>query len=363
MSNNTIESSVLVEESEFKQICSIIDLHTAKALSRVNEEHLLTCWEVGEMVSAKLKAGNWGDKIVRELASYIHRHLPNHRGYGRSNLYGMAKFYETYSSNKFTEIVQSLTGQFAEIVQSLTGQMPSILNLVTYTHHTIILNRCDSIQEKLFYILYTHRENLNTRELDKCITNQTFQTLLKGEKDMSPNLIQQYPEAPFLFKDRLMLEALALPPKHSESKLHKEILTHMKDFILELGKEDFLFVKDEYPVNVGGDIFHIDLLFYHRALHCHIGIELKAGKFHPKDLGQLEFYLEALDRERRKDGEGPSIGILLCKDANQMVVEYALSRSMSPVMVAQYKKALIPIEVLQKAFDEYINYNSPLKLK
>lgn len=218
--------------------------------------------------------------------------------------------------------------------------------------------------ERLFYILYSGQQNLNTRELDKCISSRTFETLVgRSEKDIAPVMTQIYPTSQHIFKDRLMLDSLALPPKHKESKLHSEILAHMKDFILELGKEDFFFVQDEYPIMVGGDMFHLDLLFYHRVLHCYVGVELKAGKFKPQDIGQLEFYLEALDRDKRRENEGPSIGILLCRDANKMVVEYALSRSMSPVMIAQYRQSLIPIEILQKAFDEYIEYNSTKVLK
>lgn len=364
----------LANTCEFEQVCSIIDQHTARALSLINQEHLATCWEIGAYISQRLKDGKWGDKIVRELANYIRLHRPNNRGYSRTNLYYMVRFYETYTDSAFTHllthyqdklpIVQSTTGQSSQFVQSAIGQMPNILPLVTYTHHTIILNRCDSPMERLFYILYSGQQNLNTRELDKCISNRTFEALVgRSEKDIAPVMTQIYPTSRHIFKDRLMLDSLALPPKHKESKLHSEILAHMKDFILELGKEDFFFVQDEYPISVGGDTFHLDLLFYHRVLHCYVGVELKAGKFKPQDIGQLEFYLEALDRDKRRENEGPSIGILLCRDANRMVVEYALSRSMSPVMIAQYRQSLIPIEILQKAFDEYIEYNSPQVLK
>lgn len=350
----TIQPEVL---GEFQQVCQIIDQHTARALTKLNEEHLMTCWEIGAFISARVKQGKWGDKVVRELVDYLKQQRPNYRGYGRSNLYNMVRFYETYSSEQF---VQSANGQFGELVQSANGQLPDILKLTTFTHHVILLNRCDSHIERMFYMVYSNRQNLNTRELDTCIENNTYANLLAGNKtNLSQALKDIYPQAPVVFKDRLVLDALGLPPVHTEPELHRGILQNMREFILELGKEDFLFVQDECPICVGGETFHLDLLFYHRVLHCYVGIELKSGKFHPKDIGQLEFYLEALDRDKRREGEGPSIGILLCRDANQMVVEYALSRSMSPVMVAQYKQALIPLEVLQKAFDEYLEMNAP----
>lgn len=346
--------------AEFQQVCTIIDVHTARALARVNEEHLITCWEIGSYISQRIQNGKWGDKIVRDLADYIKQQRPTYRGYGRSNLYNMVRFYETYSSNQF---VQSVNGQLGEFVQSANGQLPEVLKLTTFTHHVILLNRCQLPTERLFYMIYANRQNLNTRELDTCIENNTYANLLAGDKkNLSQTLKELYPTAPTIFKDRLMLDALGLPPDHNEFELHRGILDNMRDFILELGKEDFLFVQDECPISVGGETYHLDLLFYHRVLRCYVGVELKSSKFHPKDLGQLEFYLEALDRDKKREGEGPSIGILLCKDANQMVVEYALSRSMSPVMVAQYKQALIPQEVLQRAFDEYLEYNAPKSL-
>lgn len=161
-----------------------------------------------------------------------------------------------------------------------------------------------------------------------------------------------------MLKDRVYLDFLNLPQKHRETQLHKGLLAHMKDFILELGKEDFVFMGDEYPLMVGTATFHVDLLFYHRPLQCMVAMELKAGTFQPKDLGQLEFYMEALDRDVKRANENPTIGILLCQTAEQTVVEYALSRSMSPTMVAEYRNRMIPREVLQKTLNEYIEMNN-----
>ena len=126
----------------------------------------------------------------------------------------------------------------------------------------------------------------------------------------------------------------------------------MKKFVLELGK-DFIFMESEYPVKVGSSTFKIDLLFYHRGLQCLVAIELKTSKFKPEHLGQLEFYLEALDRDVKRSNENPSIGILLCPSADHSVVEYAMSRSLSPTMVTEYKRLLIPKDVIAKNLDEY----------
>ena len=147
---------------------------------------------------------------------------------------------------------------------------------------------------------------------------------------------------------------LDLPKNHPEKKSQNSILDNMKDFVLELGK-DFLFYDKEVPLRVGNSTFKVDLLFYHRGLQCLVAIELKTGAFEPGYMGQLEFYLEALDRDVRRSNENPSIGILLCQEADRSVVEYAMNRSMSPSMVAEYKRQLIPKDVLQRSVDEFIH--------
>ncbi len=155
-------------------------------------------------------------------------------------------------------------------------------------------------------------------------------------------------------KDAAYLDFLGLPEKYSETKLRKGIVAHMKDFILELGK-DFLFVDEEHQLEVGGKTFKADLLFYHRGLQCLVAIELKTEEFEPSFMGQLEFYLEALDQTEKRSNENPSIGILLCKEANREIVRYALNRSMSPTMVAEYKEKLIPQEMLQRSLEEFVS--------
>lgn len=157
-----------------------------------------------------------------------------------------------------------------------------------------------------------------------------------------------------MFKDTLFVDFLNLPKKHSETKLRNSLIEHMKQFILELGK-DFIFMDQEYRLNIGASTFKADLLFFHRGLQALVAVELKKTKFHPRDLGQLEFYLEALDRDVKRSNENPSIGIILCPEADRVVVEYAMSRSMSPTMIAEYKRILIPQERMQQQLNEFCN--------
>lgn len=172
-----------------------------------------------------------------------------------------------------------------------------------------------------------------------------------GNSKLSTVLRQNNPDITNTFKDSYVFDFLNLPDIHSENDLQKGLIKQMKEFILELGK-DFLFVGEEYRVQVGSSDFYIDLLFYHRGLQCLVAFELKADKFKPEHLGKLNFYLEALDRDVKKVNENPSIGILLCKDKDNEVVEYALSRSLSPTMVAEYKTQLPDKNLLQQKLHE-----------
>ena len=373
-------------EQQFEYVNSLIERHRSSAIAKVNMEALLTNWEVGQYISQQLKSAQWGAKVVSELADYLKRMNPRRKGYSKRNLYNMVGFYETYSSESFlgfidtlhldklvqlpiaqsvahrqNEIVQSVTAQNedAVIVQSPTAQIalpfPAVLAVTSFTNHIEILNRCKSNEERVFYMLYSYRERLKLRELRRCIVNQTYSTLLDKEKMLSPQLLRDYPSSEYLLKDKALVDFLSLPAKHNEHHLHKGLLEHMKEFILELGK-DFLFVDSEYGVQVGGSTKRIDLLFYHRALQCLVAIELKAVGFQPEFVGKMDMYLEALDRDVKRDNENPSIGIILCPSADRSMVEYTLSRSLSPTMVAEYQRKLIPQEVMRKSLEEYCSF-------
>ena len=377
MENKKIAISV---EQQFGEVIDIILRHKSRASKAVNEELLLTAWYVGGYVSAKLKSEEWGSKVVTQLSEYIRSQRPDIKGYSRRSIYNMVMFYEEYSSETFAmtvekylnrEFVQTVSAQIeashskpssgraiivqpetTQIVQPRIGQMPKILGLTTLSNHVEILCRCKSDEERIFYILYANKEHLSYKEMQRCISNQTFTTLLGSKENMSKGLLKAYPDASFMFKDTLFVDFLDLPKKYSESRLRNGLLEHMKQFILELGK-DFIFMDQEYRLNIGASTFKADLLFFHRGLQALVAVELKKTKFHPRDLGQLEFYLEALDRDVKRSNENPSIGIILCPEADRVVVEYAMSRSMSPTMIAEYKRILIPQERMQEKLNEF----------
>lgn len=376
------------EAVSFAEILSIIRAHRAGALASVNLEHLLSRWEIGGYLSAKIKRDGWGQATIDNLVDYIHANAPEERGYGRSNLYNMVSVYESFTAPDFMQlvarygakIVQPAAGQIppppkvqpaaGQIVQTATAQMPPtrfvqptaaqikpmppVFALTTFTNLVEILNRTKTAQERLFYIVYAFRERLDKRQLRKRLVDDAYSAVLGGNKrNYSKALKAAHPSAPAIIPDTALVDFLHLPPKHSEARLRRGIVANIRDFVLTIGR-DFLFVGEEFPVQVGGSDFRIDLLFYHRALRCLVAFELKAREFRPADMGQLEFYLEALDRDVKRADENPSIGVLLCKSADHATVEYALSRTMSPALVAEYKRVMIPREVLQRTFDLFL---------
>ena len=362
-------------EKQFEYVNSLIEQHRISAVVNVNVEVLLTSWEVGQYISKQLKSSNWGTKIVSELADYLKFQNPKRRGFGKRHLYNMVKFYETYSQVEFLnmtkrlhlfEFVQFPIAQLEQnkIVQLPTAQLttseinqdiPLVLTLTTFTNHIEIMNRCNSYEERIFYILYASQHCLKTDEIRRCIVNQTYSSLMSKDKMLSPKMKAEYSNVEFILKDKAFVDFLNLPSKHNERHLHSGLLEHMKEFILELGK-DFLFVESEYGVQVGGSVRRIDLLFYHRALQCLVAIELKTTDFQPEFVGKMDMYLEALDRDVKKENENPSIGIILCPSADRSMVEYTLSRSLSPTMIAEYQRKLIPLDVMQKSLDEYCSF-------
>ena len=369
-------------QQEFAYVDSIITAHTNAAIAKVNAEALQTYWEVGAYVSQRIKAAAWGDHVVSELADYLKRKNPWRRGYGKRNIYNMVRFYDTYSSPEYLqlveqlklsdfvqsqtaqihteEIVQTLPAQIedSEIVQALPAQlssMPRILHLTSFSSHAEIMNRCSSNEERLFYILYSAQQHLNFRELRRCIINHTFSNIMSKEKMMTDVLKTDYPGAEYMLKDKVLLDFLGLKEKHTEPQMHASILKHMKQFILELGK-DFIFIDDEYTVQIGNKQKRIDLLFFHRALQCLVAVELKAVDFEPDFVSKMDLYLEALDRDYKRPNENPSVGIILCPSADKVEVEYSISRTMSPTMVAEYERVLIPREVMKKSLAEYCQF-------
>ena len=347
-------------ENNFIEIVQIIKHSRANAIKAVNAELINLYWNVGMYIGGKLKHAEWRENTVGELAAHIQLNHPEIKGFSRSGLYRMVQFFECYSESQFvaslmrqTEIKQEHPEKAASLVSSShsTDIKNTLLARISWTHHIAIFSRCKTYEEREFYIRQSIRENYSVRELNRQIAASLFERAMIGNVKLPKTASDTKEIASAIFKDSYVFDFLNLPESHNESDLQKGLVNRMKDFILELGR-DFIFMGEEYKLMVGNSDFYIDLLFYHRGLQCLVAFELKAGKFKPEHIGQLNFYLEALDRDVKKEQENPSIGILLCKDRDEQVVEYTLSRSLSPTMVADYRTQLPNKEVLQQKLND-----------
>jgi len=322
-------------ETRFADIITLIKNARTSALRSVNRELINLYWNIGEYISAKVEKSEWGQSVVKELALHISKNEPDLKGFSDKNLWRMKQFYESYKD---------------------FPKLSSLLREISWTNNLIILSRTKNLNERKFYHEICKVEKLSKRELDRHISSGLFERTIIGNTNLSPVVREIHPGYKNIFKDKYIFEFLNLPEVFNEGKLQNELLKQMKNFILELGR-DFLFIGEEYKIQVGNSDFFIDLLFYHRGLQCLIAFELKVDKFKPEHLGQLNFYLEALDRDVKKNNENPSIGILLCKDQDHEVVEYELSRSLSPTLVAEYKTQLPDKMLLQKKINELFNFH------
>ena len=323
-----MDKKLTPKSSQFSEIITIIEKSKARAIKAVNAELIQMYWNVGEYLSNLCANSNFGDKVIDEVAAYITQSNPEIKGFNRRGLYRMKQFYETYVDDEF---------------------VTPLVTQISWTNHLLIMSGSKSAEERHFYMSLCAKEHYSKRELERQIDSAYFERYMLSSQKPAPEGTSEDVRASFL--DTYVLEFLDLPQQYSEHNLRKAIIENLKQFILEFGK-DFTFVGDEYRIQVGGQDFFIDLLFYNRALSCLVPIELKIGKFKPEHIGQINFYLEALDRDVKKPNENPSVGVILCASKDDAVVEYALSRSMSPTLVSDYTLRLPDKKLLQDKLRE-----------
>ncbi len=314
-------------ENTFAEIAHIIEEARDNAYRKVNEELILMYQRVGRFLSEKSKEATYGDGYIDLLSDYIQRQFPGIKGFNRRGLYRMKQFYETYAGN--------------EKVSPLVTQL-------SWTNHLLIMSGSKSDEEREFYMRLAIKERYSKRQLERQMDSGYYERYMLSKNKLLPEPLKSQ-QNPFL--DQYVVEFLDLPDTFHENDFRKALVKGMRDFILELGK-DFTFVGEEYPIQVGGEDFRIDLLFFHRSLRCLVAMELKVGKFKPEYVSKMDFYLEGLDRQIRKPDENPSVGLLLCASKNDEVVEYAMSRTLSPMMVSQYQLQLPDKDILRKKLQE-----------
>ena len=318
-------------QAAFNDVLQIIHAGRAKAFEAVNTALMETYWAVGAYLSNKVAGGGWGKSVVSELAAWLLATAPDAKGFSASNLWRMKQFYETWSDQP---------------------KLATALRELSWSKHLLLMAQCKTLEEREFYLISATRARWSHRELQRQIHTSAFErVLLTDIKHLAiPKVLP--PAATGIFKDSYLLDFLNLPDQHSEADLQTALLRNLRRFLMELG-DGFAFVGEKVRVQVGNQDFELDLLFYHRDLQCLVAFELKTGRFEPEHMGKLAFYLEALDRDRKRPHENPSIGVLLCRTKDDEVVEYALSRHLSPAMVAQYETKMISKAVLQQKLHEW----------
>ena len=324
-------STLPTPQSDFNEILGLITAAKQRAVQVVNTTLIDLYWQVGEVISRKIAGAEWGDGVVEQLAEHIARNQPGLRGFTRPNLFRMRQFYEAYRDD---------------------AKVSALLRQLPWTHNLIILSQSKRPEEREFYLQLAIREQWSSRELERQFKGALFERTVLTPAKVSPLVTQTHPDALSVFKDSYLVEFLDLPAGHAEADLHRGLLHRLRDFLIELGR-DFCFVGSEYPLQVGNRDFALDLLFFHRGLNCLVAIELKVRRFEPEYLGKLGFYLEALDRDVKKPHENPAIGVLLCASKDDEVVEYALSRSLSLALIAEYQTQLPDKKLLQAKLHEF----------
>ncbi|OAQ20793.1 PDDEXK nuclease domain-containing protein [Thermosulfurimonas dismutans] len=287
-----------------------------KAALSANRELILRYWEIGRMVLERQKKEGWGSKVIDRLAQDLRREFPDLKGFSARNLKYMRAFAEAYPDKEF--------------VQQVAAQIP-------WFHHCTLLDKVKDPAERIWYIRQTIEHGWSRNVLVHQIESGLYHRKGKAITNFDRTLpAPQSDLAQEILKDPYVFDFLGLAEDIRERELERQLIARIRDFLLELGV-GFAFVGSQVHLEVGGEDFYLDLLFYHLKLRCYVVIELKTGEFKPEYAGKMNFYLSAVDDLFRHPDDRPSIGIILCKSKNKVIVEYALRDTTKPIGVSSYR--------------------------
>ncbi|WIG59524.1 MAG: protein of unknown function DUF1016 [Ktedonobacterales bacterium] len=296
------------------------------ALKAVNRELISLYWDIGRMIVERLAVGTWGGSIVETLARDLQADLVGISGFSATNLWRMKRFYELYTQQE---------------------QLALLVREVSWSHNVVVMERCRDMLEREFYLRMARKFGWTKSILILQIENQTYQKTLLNQTNFEQTLPDHiHQQAKLTVKDEYTFDFLELADEHTERQLEQALLANVESFLREMGGA-FTLVGSQYRLEVGDKEYFIDLLLFHRRLKCLVALELKIGEFLPEYVGKMQFYLALLDDKARIAGESPSIGIILCKDKDKTIVEYALKESNKPIGVATYHIVTSPPAALQ----------------
>ena len=329
--NRIIEADYSTWVAELK---SKIQFAQLKAISAVNRELLSLYWDLGKSISQKISESNWGTAVVEKLSKDLKVEFPDQKGFSRSNLFSMKKWFEFYSSS----------GIEPGKIQQLVGQIP-------WGHNVMLITKSESVEEALFYCSKTVENNWSRSILIHQLESGLFGRQGKAITNFESTLPAPHSELAIeTLKDPYRFDFLNLQDKVLEKDLEKQLIAHITSFLLELGA-GFSFVGQQFLIRIDNQDFYIDLLFYHIRLKCYVVIELKTIEFKAEFAGKMNLYLSAVDDTIRTETDNPTIGLLLCQSKSKIVAEYALRGMSQPIGIAEYE--------LSKAVPDNLKPNLP----
>lgn len=299
-----------------KEITDKIRSSQYEAMKTLNTALIQLYWEIGEEIYRQQQEKGWGKSIVEILSQELKKEFPDVKGFSSANLWRMRVFYLTYATE---------------------ANLAPMVREISWTKNLVIMEKCKDMLEREFYIRMTKRYGWTKDVLINHIENQSYEKYLLNQTNFEETVPEKYREqAKLAVKDEYIFDFMELGKEYSERELELGLINHIREFLSEMGGT-FTFIGNQYHLAVGGDDFYIDLLLFHRKLKSLVAIELKIGAFQPEFAGKMQFYLTALDEQVKLSEENPSIGILICKEKNRTVVEYALKNSNRPIGVATYE--------------------------
>jgi predicted nuclease of restriction endonuclease-like (RecB) superfamily len=356
----------ITNHNEYKsfivEVANKIKQTQTKLAISVNSGLLSFYFELGQMISSKQRHTKWGSKFIENMAHDLKKEFPNLQGFSRTNLFYIKKFYEFYNDTLVQRSVGLIQNPTNTIVQQEVGQLEEILFTIPWRHHIEILNKTNTIDEAVYYIQQTIKNNWSKDTLAINIKSNLYQRDTKGINNFKNTLPLPLSDlANQTIKDPYVFDFLTFDKPYIERDIENKLIDNITKFLLELGR-GFAYVGKQYHLEIAGVDRYIDLLFYHIELKCYVVIELKNKKFIPEYAGKLNFYISAVDTILKKENDNPTIGILLCRDKNNIEVEFSLRDIKKPMGVSEFelteiipqelKSSLPSIEEIEQALEE-----------
>lgn len=309
-----------------------------EALKVVNKELINLYWDIGKMIVEQQEKHKWGKSIVDNISKDLQNDFPGITGFSSRNLWYMRNFFIIYNGH--------------EILQPLVAE-------ISWTKNVVIVEKCKDDLQREFYIKMTKKYGWSKNVLIHQIENQSYEKYLTNQTNFDKTIPEKYrKQAKLAVKDEYTFDFLELKDEHSERELESALINNIRNFLVEMGGY-FAFMGSQFRLEVEGEEYFIDLLLFHRKLKALVAVELKIGKFKPEYAGKMQFYLSVLNDKIKLKDESPAIGIIICKEKNRTIVDYALKDTRQPIGVAEYKIT----NRLPKDLKEYLPTTTEIKEK